>query len=132
MIISRIFYFNFHFNVTDFCFGCPSFQPSNSYECWIWWKNYHMGCEFLAMTSCYTLIYCCFACANNALLMVFIDMGGHTCTNIWNRTVQVGWWEVFTVSYRVKIAILSVMYCCLEQLSILLITRVIFSVIPLY
>lgn len=29
------------------CFGCSSFQPSDSYECWVWWSNHCVGCKLL-------------------------------------------------------------------------------------
>lgn len=32
--------------LVDVCFGCSSFQPPDSYECWLWWKNYSVGCEY--------------------------------------------------------------------------------------
>jgi hypothetical protein len=31
--------------LADICSGCSSFQPANSYECWLWWKNNSVGCE---------------------------------------------------------------------------------------
>lgn len=33
---------------TDICSWCASIQPPYSYECWVWWKDNHMGCKFLA------------------------------------------------------------------------------------